>query len=151
MCTPAAEGKQLEHDATATVDVKGSDVRSEHRQINKSKRDWAQIPVGLPFTEMVEKAKNFTVTKLHPEQATVRQTVMTPTQVEKVGYTFADVEVEVVETEMVEEEVEVLETVLQDFQEEVHVRAPCPRLLCWHLRPCALGVRFAVRGTWPTV
>ena len=44
------------------------------------KRDLNQIPVGLPFTEMVQKAKNFNVTRLHDETASVRQTVMQPTQ-----------------------------------------------------------------------
>ena len=46
-----------------------------------SKRDLKEIPVGLPFTEMVERAKNFNVTQLHTERQSVRQTEMQPVQV----------------------------------------------------------------------
>jgi hypothetical protein len=44
------------------------------------KTDLNKIPVGLPFTEMVKKAKDFNVTQLHTETAAVRQTVMQPVQ-----------------------------------------------------------------------
>jgi hypothetical protein len=62
--------------------VERSERREEDKLISKrSGRDWNIIPVGLPFTEMVAKAKNFTTTTLETQTATVRQTVMQPKQV----------------------------------------------------------------------
>ena len=44
-------------------------------QASKGK-DWNEIPVGLPFTEMVQKSKNFTETTLSSSKKKVRQTNM---------------------------------------------------------------------------
>ena len=59
----AADKKKVERDSGVEADVEGRERRQEDRAINQGnrERDWNQIPVGLPFTEMVAKSRNFTV------------------------------------------------------------------------------------------
>lgn len=107
------------------------DIAEEEAMIAESDRDWNKIPVGLPFTELVDKAKNFTETKLRPEMQSVRHTKMEPKQVEKIGYDMKPVEVEISEIKMEEYEEEVKVWELQEVEEEVEVRgllALLPRL-----------------------
>lgn len=89
--------------------------------IDDKKRDWAKIPVGLPFTEMVTRSKNFTVTKLATESVDARETWMVPRQYEKKGYAMTDKEVVVTETVMREFDEEIEETVLESEEVEMEV------------------------------
>ena len=50
------------------------------KKFNKE-RNVRDIPVGLPFTEMVKRAQNFSVTKLATDVADYRETWMQPMQV----------------------------------------------------------------------
>jgi hypothetical protein len=51
-------------------------------KINQDKeRNWAEIPVGVPFTEMVKRAENFSVSHLEKSTAGYRETWMKPQQV----------------------------------------------------------------------
>eukprot|EP00892_Ulva_mutabilis_P007625 jgi/Ulvmu1/5234/UM022_0027.1 len=76
-------------------------------------RDVRDIPVGLPFTEMVKRAQNFSVTHLAKDVADYRETWMQPMQVHKQEYKMEDVEIEVTETVMEEFEEEIEEIVLE--------------------------------------
>lgn len=63
--------------AKGVAPAEAADLKS----INRSKsRDWKSIPVGLPFTEMVTRASNFTVTHLEKQKAGYRETWMQPMQ-----------------------------------------------------------------------
>ena len=92
-----------------------------------TKRELKEIPVGLPFTEMMTKYKNFNVTKLRTETQTARNTIMQPVQVESYSYTMADHEAELMELDWEEVEEEVMVTELQEFEDIVQVR-PRPSL-----------------------
>ena len=118
------------------------DIAEHEAAIVASERDWNAIPVGLPFTELVDKAKNFTETKLRPELQSVRHTKMEPKQVEKIGYDMKPVEVEISEIKMEEYEEEVKVWELQEVEEEVEVRVPCSSLLARLAFPCLHALLF---------
>ena len=72
----------MSRDKGGDRDLDKRERREEDKLIaGRSGRDWSNIPVGMPFTEMVAKAKNFTTTSLVNEKASVRQTKMEPKQV----------------------------------------------------------------------
>ena len=88
----AAEAESLERDTKAananvkSVDKAGLAADSKHDDEVISSaaggdRDWAEIPVGIPFTEMVAKSRNFTEKRLKTETQSVRHTDMQPQQV----------------------------------------------------------------------
>lgn len=64
------------HDGMALKPAAESDVMKFNKE-----RDVRDIPVGLPFTEMVKRVQNFSVTKLETEVADYRETWMQPMQV----------------------------------------------------------------------
>jgi hypothetical protein len=119
-CLSAAEHEGLE--ATEGAEGVTPAAESDISQLNKQGRDWTSIPVGLPFTEMVQPAQNFTVTRLEKSKAGYQETWMQPMQVTRQYYDMETVEVEVTETEMQEMEEEMEETVLESTVVPVVVR-----------------------------
>lgn len=80
-CVQAGEEEGVQpatgtHDGLELKPAADSDVK----RFNKE-RDVRDIPVGLPFTEMVKRAQNFSVTKLEKDVAEYRETWMQPMQV----------------------------------------------------------------------
>jgi hypothetical protein len=79
----AAGQEKLQRDTGSAIVVEGKERKQEDRDIAtaQKERDWNNIPVGLPFTEMITKSKNFTETHLKTETQSVRHTEMQPKQV----------------------------------------------------------------------
>lgn len=75
------------HDGLELKPAEEGDVK----KLNKE-RDVRDIPVGLPFTEMVKRAQNFSVTRLEKDTAEYRETWMQPMQVLNIANSniFAD-------------------------------------------------------------
>lgn len=97
------------HDGTHLKPAAEADVKKFNAE-----RNVKDIPVGLPFTEMVKRVQNFSVTKLATEVADYRETWMQPMQVQQQQYTMEKVDIEVTETVMEEFEEEIEEIILEE-------------------------------------